>query len=439
MTNGGGAIYRRVARNSAYLAGATVASAALSMLAVAVAARALSPREFGTLILLQSAALMVSMAMSFATQQPIIKLGADAQAGEDRDRLGELISRGLIIDAAASAIGLAIALLLIAILAGAVGLGGDDLNSARIFAFSLLFTGYSTSNGIFRLLDRFLLLGLLQALAAAALLAASAVLFLTDAPLEAFVWAWAGYAALNSQLQLWASLYLVRRKRIPLRIPERLFSGPDARVFLHYCSSTWMMSTVETLRTNGDSLLVGAAVSVEAAGLYNVAKQLAGMLRKLNTVYASALFPEISMLAASREIGRARRLKSRMMGVGLAIGLAAVAAVALVGRPLIELVFGAPFAGAWLPFVILTAAAAAQLVSHPPSMFVQVYRGPRRLLLVFLGAVATFVVAAVPLTFTLGTSGTALAQLLSALMMILLCQLALRRTALVGAADPRDR
>jgi O-antigen/teichoic acid export membrane protein len=204
--------------------------------------------------------------------------------------------------------------------------------------------------------------------------------------------------------------------------------SPEIRTFVAYCWTTWGTATADTVRSNGDSLLVGAAVSVEAAGIYNVAKQLAGILRKLNTVYASAAFPEISSLSAHGEEENAALVRRRMLWVGGAIGVVAVAAALVIGRPVIGLLFGPRFEAAWLPLVILTAAAAAQLISHTLSMYVQVYVGPERLFRVYLVAIGIFVIAAFPLTSAFSISGTALAQLLFSLSLIYFCHLALRRT-----------
>jgi O-antigen/teichoic acid export membrane protein len=188
------------------------------------------------------------------------------------------------------------------------------------------------------------------------------------------------------------------------------------------------MATVEGVRSNGDSLLVGAAVSVEAAGIYNVAKQLAGVLRKLNTVYASAAFPEISALSAHGEDHSAARVQRRMLWIGGALGAIVVAAVLLGGRLVLGLLFGAHFEAAWLPLVILTAAAAAQLISHTLSMYIQVYVGPERLFRVYVLAIIPFLVLVLPLTVSFSIAGTAMAQLLFSLTLIYLCHSALGRT-----------
>ncbi|WP_028969861.1 lipopolysaccharide biosynthesis protein [Sphingomonas sp. URHD0057] len=420
-----GSIYRRLVRNFAYLGTGTIASAMFMMLALVLSARALSPAAFGVLILFQSATLMVAAFMSFATQQPILKLGATALADGDKARLGRIIGLGLLLDALA-ALAAAIGSFAFLALAGPwLAIELEQWQNAAPFAASLLFSGYLTANGIFRLLDRFGLLSLIQAGCAAALLGAMACLTATRAPFGAYCWTWAIFYVLNSQLPLIAALHLARRARIPVALHLGRMKPGEVRTFLAYCWTTWGMASIEAIRINGDSLLVGAAVSIEAAGAYNVAKQLAGVLRKFNAVYASAAFPEISAMSAHGEEDGARRIRRRILRLSAALGTIAVVAALLLGRPALRLLFGVHFESAWMPLVILTGAAAAQLVSHTLSMYVQVAIGPKHLFHLYVLALLPFLIAVVPLTWALTTTGTALAQLLFALLLIFHCQRAL--------------
>jgi O-antigen/teichoic acid export membrane protein len=399
------------------------------MLAVAIAARALPARHFGVLVLLQSAVLMLRALATFSTQQPVIKLGADAQAAGDRERLGAIISMGLVVDMVASLLAFAVAALCIELSRSAIGLADQDVGSAWILAGSLLLTGYPTSNGIFRLYDRFGALSLVQTLSAVGMFAAYAVLYFTGAELQAFVWAWGIYLAVSSLWQLGVSLALLRRDQVPVRLRMRPFSGPDGRTLLHYCWSTWGTSTAETVRTNGDSLLIGAIVSIEAAGVYNVARQLAGILRRFNVVYTSTVFPEISRLAARGENAATRRLKNRLLSVSALIGLAAIIVAVALGRFVIEGLFGPRFELAYWPLMILIAAAVTQVLGQISSMYVQVYVGPTRLVPVYGAATTVFLASAIPLTFATSIIGMALAQFIFGLALILLCELSLQGTA----------
>ena len=421
-----GAVYRRLARNSAYLAGGTAASALFMMLAAVLNARALSPRDFGLLVLFQSATMMLATVMSFSTQQPVIKLGSVALAEKDMLQLGRIIGLGLLLDLFAAAVAAVLGFAFLIFGRTWIGIEDEQLWLATLFAASLLFSGYLTSNGIFRLLDRFGLLSLIQAGCAAAILAATTYFYVSRAPFELYCWAWAIFFALNGQLPLIASLYLARRAGIRITIsPGRMAPG-EVSTFLAYCWTTWGTATAEGLRSNGDSLLVGGAVSVEAAGIYNVAKQMAGVLRKLNTIYASAAFPEISTLASRRDEEGAAHLRRRMLLVGGAVGLVAVATALLLGRPVLGLLFGPRFEAAWIPLVILTAAAAAQMISHTFSMYVQVYAGPRPLFHAYMLAMILFALAVLPLTLTAALPGAALAQLLFSAALIYFCHRMLR-------------
>jgi len=419
-------MYRRIVRNFAVLAGGTAASSVFMMLAVATAARALNAHDFGVLVLLQSSVLMLRSLTSFSTQQPVIKLGADAQAIDDKHRLGSIISMGLMMDFAASVLAFAIGAALVEFSRASIGLANENVGSAWIVAASLVFSGYPTSNGVFRLYDRFGLLSIVQTAGAALLLIAYGALFLAAAKLQAYVWAWAVNVSLVSIVQLLVAMRLLQVDGVRLRWVSQGFLSADGRALLHYCWSTWGTSTADSIRTNGDSLLVGAVVSVEAAGVYNVARQLAGLLRKFTVIYPSAVFPEISKLAARHDVRNAKGLENRLMWTSTAIGAAAVVAVLLLGRFIVQFLFGTRFIGAHESFVILTAAAAAQLIGYTPSMYVQVYRGPRLLLLLYVIATAAFAAAAVPLTLQFSITGMAIAQLFFGVVLIVLCKLALR-------------
>jgi len=109
------------------------------------------------------------------------------------------------------------------------------------------------------------------------------------------------------------------------------------------------------------------------------------------------------------------------------VGLIAVAAAVLAGRFVLGFLFGTAFEAAYLALVILTAAAAAQLISHTLSMYVQVYVGPERLFRVYLLAIAVFLIVVLPLTSAFSITGTALAQLLYAFALIYLCHRTLRK------------
>lgn len=131
-------------------------------------------------------------------------------------------------------------------------------------------------------------------------------------------------------------------------------------------------------------------------------------------------------MSAHGEQENAMRVKKRMLWLTGAGGALAITAAALFGPALLRLLFTPHFQHASMPLVILTGAASAQLISHTLSMYVQVYIGPEKLFRLYALALIPFVMGVLPLTFALSISGTALAQLMSSIALIILCDRALR-------------
>ncbi len=426
ITDEGSLIVRRVGVNSTFLGSALAMSSAFMIIAVAISARALSAREFGIFVLLRSTALLLQAVTSFATHQPVIKLGSDAMARGDKRALGQVVSLALIIDLVAGVIALGAAAVIILGSQTLLQFDVEHVPSAWILAASLLLASFPASNGVYRLYNRFALLAAIQTIPAATMVAVYAVLYVEGAGLDAFVGAWALYLAVAGQLQLWIAVYLVRKDGVTLRPQASFLGSASGRLLIRYCWTTWVSSSADAVRSNADSLLVGAIVSVEAAGLYGLARQISGVLRKFTTIYGSTVFPEVARFASSNDDAGASMFKKYMLRTTIVMGVASMVLVTVLGTWLLSALFGERFTAAYFCLVVLTAAAAAQMVSYTPSMYVQVYKGPSRIMWLNLLATAVFVVVAVPLTLGFSMVGMALAQLLCGLTLVGLSLLDLR-------------
>lgn len=104
-------------------------------------------------------------------------------------------------------------------------------------------------------------------------------------------------------------------------------------------------------------LLIGARGGAALAGGYRVAAQLGQALVQLGDAVSRAIYPELV-----RKAEEARVLAGRMSRVALAIGLAAAALAALLGRPALEALAGPEFAFAQPALVLLALAGAAELI-----------------------------------------------------------------------------
>ena len=416
----------RLLRNTAFLGGGTALAAFLSMLAVVVNSRALSITQFGQFVLLQSSALLIAGICTFSTQQPVIKLGVAALAEGDRTRFERIIFMGFAADCLSAVIAASSALAIVLLVPGLIGLDAELQKAAVIVSCSLLFQGYRTSEGIFRAFDRFDLLGIIQPLASSLQLGIAVILWLTNAPFIAYAWLAAMIIALPSAAQLMIAATLLVRRGFRPRPHGISKARTDRREFIAYCWTTSATGTFDTIRTNGDSTAVGVLISVEAAGIYNVAKQLAGILRKVTTIYASVVFPELAKMAATRNVAQAKRLLNKAVLTGLGVTVTAGAGAALLGPLALSLMFGPRFTEAKYALILLVVAAGLQLVSATYSMYAQAFIGPVALVKAYLVSTVAFCVVIALALPTIGMMGAGWAQLAFVIALTISCRFALQ-------------
>lgn len=423
---------RRVIRNIAYLVTGTGGASLLALGAVAINSRALSLADFGAVVLLQSSAMLIAGIFGIFTQQAVIKLGMAAIEQGDSLRFERLIGMSLAADLLSAVVASGAAMAAVLLLPGLTGLPADRVLPACIVAGSLLLQGYRTSEGVFRVFDRFDLMGLIQLACAGIQLAIAAALYWIDAPFAAYAGLVAVAIALPSVVQMAIAVALLRRRGLRPRFGGIAAANADRREFVAYCWTTSITSTCDTIRQNGDSPLVGALISVEAAGIYNVAKQLSGIIRKGTSIYASVLFPELAAMAARRDIAGARRIMGKAVWASMSVIVLVVAASGVAGGLALNVLFGPAFAVGHLALVILCAAAGVQMLGASYSLYVQSFIGPVPLLRSYLVATAAFLALSWPALALLGLPGAAVGQVVFSVALALACRIQLRRQGILG-------
>lgn len=391
--NGGAGLRQRLLANLGKLGGGTLLSAALSMAVVVINTRALSPSEFGIYVLLQSSALLLAGFVSLSTQLPVIKLGMTALERGAAQEFRRLIGMGLLTDLAAGTIATVIALGVVFLIPDLIGLQDDYWIGALIVSGALLVQGFKTPEGIFRSLDKFGLMSVLLATAGIFQLVIALTLWFFEADFIYYAVLAAITLSLTPLIQLSVALWLLKcRELTPLFFGGDVGSSPW-REFTAYCASTWITGTCGSLKSYGDTVFLGMVVSTELVGAYNIAKQLCGIVNKLTVIYASVLFPELVLLGAKRSLNTAHAVLKKAVQFGLVATFALSAGAAILGRPVLSLVFGPDFVIAWPALIILAAAAGWQIVSFTYSMFVQVFVGPMALAKTYVMASSGFAIA----------------------------------------------
>lgn len=167
---------------------------------------------------------------------------------------------------------------------------------------------------MFRLLNRFRFNNVAQAMIALAMLLVAGVFYLISAPVNWYLVAHAVILAGGAQAKV--ALVLLHRHCAPvkLRSSEVRRSG-ILRPVVAYAWATNGTSLVNTLRAGLDLLLLAAIFGFgpASAGVYSVVRQITGAINKMSSVLSAATFPEISALAARRDLAAAIALRSRLL------------------------------------------------------------------------------------------------------------------------------
>lgn len=150
----------------------------------------------------------------------------------------------------------------------------------------------------------------------------------------------AGWAALG------LSIWLVRQEGARLR-PR--WEGALLKATLSYGLRGWLANILQFFNYRLDTFLLNGFVGAAAVGLYSVAVALAEMLWYLPNAVGFVLFPR----AAATPAAVMNRLTPRVLAATLTLTALAAAALAVIGRTLIVLVFSAGFAAAYGPLLAL--------------------------------------------------------------------------------------
>jgi O-antigen/teichoic acid export membrane protein len=195
------------------------------------------------------------------------------------------------------------------------------------------------------------------------------------------------------------------------------------------------LGIVDVLRTFDGAygiILVGILGSAVDLGIYRVAIASAVLATMPVTILHVVLAPTVSRLYRFGEHAELQRLL-RFASASMCLALIPMFLVLLAfGRPLVELVFGHAYAGAWLPLTLLCAAQVIFGFFGMGPILLAMADSERHLTRIYVIAVTVGIIAALFLIRRFGASGAASAQILSMSMVAALSNRFARRQLGLG-------
>ncbi len=400
--------FRSLLKNSSYLGASRVVAAIASLATVSFAAHGLGVLMFGALILITSYAKAASGLSKFQSWQLIVRFGGRALHGEPEEFKAST-GFAFALDAVSGIGGMLVAVAILPIIASWVGITSDQLWLAMFYCTLLPTMGAATPSGVLRALDRFDLISWQSTAAPIGRVVLIAIAYFADAPFGAYVAAW--YVTdLGGDLYLWFLAWRELRRRglmqgiRPTLRPDKL---PGAWRFAIHVNLT---ASVQAAWGPIARLVVGGLLGPAGAALFRVASSLSDSAAKPADLLAKAFYPEIVRM----DLTTKKPWKLMIRGTVLASGAAVLAILILLagGKPLVSLLFGKEFLGAYDALVVLMVVPFLSVFSFPlPPMLYALDRPDAPLTARLVGTLIFFVLVA-PLSWKFGVVGAAIALVL---------------------------
>lgn len=358
-------IVARVYANLAKIMGGKAVAGLLSLVYMIVAVRALGARDYGILILVHGYTVTVGGIIEFPAWQAVVRYGAQAIAGGDRDRMVRLLRLSSVVELSCGALAVLVAALLAPIIGVRLGWSPEAIAFSAPYSLAVLATIRSAPAGLLQLQGRFDLLGYHNLVSPSIRLVGALLAFVTGAGLIGFLIAWLA-AALGEWASMWLMGWLVARRTLP---GMRLLGSARGAVGENPGIGRFMLAanadvTFSELSQRVAPLIVGWIMGPAAAGLYAVGQRGATVIAQPSGNLGQATYAELARLLATGGRGhQVRQVSLRTAAIAIAAAIPFVILIGAFGKRLAVLIGGKTFAEAGVVMFWLVLARAILLVA----------------------------------------------------------------------------
>jgi O-antigen/teichoic acid export membrane protein len=402
--------FRSLLKNSSYLGVSKIVAALCGVATLAFAGRGLGVIMFGTLILITSYVKAVSGIAKFQSWQLIVRYGGHGVAHGDAEHFKVATGFAFALDAVSGIGGLIIGAALLPFIASWVGIEPQYLWLGMLYCTVLPVMSAATPDGVLRVLDRFDLIswsGTLMPILRAVLAAAA---FATGASFAVYVTIWFVTDLIGNLYPWYLAWRELRRNRLLEGIRPTLRPAVLAGAW-RFAIEVNLTTSVQAIWGPIGRLVVGGLLGPAGAALFRVASTLADSAAKPADLLGKAFYPEIIRM----DLTSNKPWKLMLRGTALisAVAVLAILLMLIGGKPLMALIFGKAFLGAYAPLVILMAIPFIGIFSFPLTpMLYALGRSDAPLKAKLLGS-AIFFVTIAPLSLAWDVVGAAIALVLA--------------------------
>ncbi len=402
--------FRSLLKNTSYLAISRGIAAVCSLATLAMAGRGLGVLLFGMLILITSYTRAASGLAKFQSWQLIVRYGGQGLAAGNPEQFKSSTGFAAALDILSGLIGMIIAVALLPFIANLVGISQQYLWLAMLYCTLLPTMGAASPNGVLRTLDRFDLISWSSTLTPISRAVLALVAFISHAPLAVYVAIWFVTDLAGDMYQWFLAWRELRRHdlHVGLRPTLRPTDLPGAWKFAIQIN---LAVGVQTVWGPIARLAVGGLLGATGAALFRIASSLADSAQKPADLLGKAFYPEIVRM----DLKTKKPWKLMFRSAALATAIAALGVLILVigGKPLIGLLFGKDFLGAYAPLMVLMLVPVLGVLSFPLAPMLYALGKAGAPLRAKIAASLVFFISLAPLCWAFGVMGAAIAFVLA--------------------------
>jgi O-antigen/teichoic acid export membrane protein len=402
--------FRSLLRNSSYLGVSKIVAAVCGVATLAFAGRGLGVLLFGTLILITSYVKAVNGIAKFQSWQLIVRYGGQGIAHGDPEHFKVATGFAFTLDMISGIAGMLVAVALLPFIGTWVGISREYLWLGMLYCMMLPLMTSATPDGVLRVLDRFDLIswsGTVMPISRAILAGAA---FFSGASFATYVIIWYLTELAGQIYPWWLGWRELKRHNLLEGIKPTLKPTALDRAW-RFAIDVNLATSVQAVWGPIGRLVVGGLLGPAGAALFRVASTLADSAQKPADLLGKAFYPEVMRMDLTTK--RPWKLMLRGSASVSAVAVLAIAILLIGGKPLVQLIFGKEFLGAYAPLVILMAIPFIGIFGFPLTpMLYALGRSDGPLKAKLLGS-AVFFVTIAPLSWKWDVTGAAVALVLA--------------------------
>jgi O-antigen/teichoic acid export membrane protein len=338
----------------------------ISLVYIALAARALGPTEYGVLVLVHTYVLAVGGIIEFPGWHAVVRYGAQALLAGDQRRLARLLKFAAVLELACGLVAIGVAALLAPWIGARLGWSPRAIALSLPYSLAVLATVRATAAGYLQVTGRFGLLGAHSLVPPIARLTGAVAAWAGGWGLTGFLWAWLVAAVLE-----WAVMWIMAFATMPRPLRELTLASDLRGVraenpgLLGFMLGANADVTFAELAARITPLAIGWLAGPAAAGLFALAQRATIVIAQPAQSLGQAAYAELARLAAKGQTAMVISTIARASGVAMAVAIPVCVLFGLFGGAFAKLMGGDGFAAAG-GLMLWLAIARTLLLCAPP-------------------------------------------------------------------------